>query len=361
MTISKEARIGILATLSIAAAIWGYKFLKGENILDRSIILYAEYEDAKQINKSAPIYFRGVDIGSVKEIFFKPEGGLAKATLLLNLRQNPGIPKNARAVLFANGLLGGTAVNIEFDKACNGGDCVENEGTIQGVTKSAIESMLGEPQELDPYFDKAGKGVKTLLDTVSMYLSQPDNEVHKSLVDVKITLQHLRATTAALNKMMNASAGSIDATMQNMVSITGNLKANNEKISTLLNNVNDITANAKTMDFSKINKATEGVGESVDELKKTMAETQNTLKELTSVMVKMKNGEGTVGQFVTNDSVYHSLNMTLMHTQALMQDLRLNPKRYISLNPFRKYKTYVVPSEDPLLDTLQKRYNMMKN
>jgi phospholipid/cholesterol/gamma-HCH transport system substrate-binding protein len=361
MTISKEARIGILATLSIAAAIWGYKFLKGENVLDRSIILYAEYDDAQQINKSAPIYFRGVDIGSVKEIFFKPESGLSKATLLLNLRQNPGIPKNARAVLFANGLLGGTAVNIEFEKACNGADCIENEGTIQGTTLSTIESMLGRPQDLDPYIDKAGKGVVSLLDTVSIYLSRPDNQVQKSLYDVQITLKNLRASTAALNQMMNASAGSFNSTMQNMASISGNLKDNNEKISSLLTNVTDITTSAKTVDFGKINKATEGAEQSIDELKKALTDMQTTLKELTSVMVKMKSGEGTVGQFMTNDSVYHSLNMTLVQTQALMQDLRLNPKRYINLNPFRKYKNYVVPSKDPLLDTLQWRYNRAQN
>jgi phospholipid/cholesterol/gamma-HCH transport system substrate-binding protein len=148
--------------------------------------------------------------------------------------------------------------------------------------------------------------------------------------------------------------------LKNVESITGNLNANNDKVSKMLSNFNDVSTKANTVDFSKINAATDGVGQSVEELKKTLTATQNSLNELTTTIKKINSGSGTIGQFATNDSVYHSLNLTLLHTQALMQDLRLNPKRYINLNPFKKYKTYQVPSQDPLLDTLQKRFNTLQ-
>ena len=82
MKISNEAKIGILATITILLSIWGYKFLKGQDMLDRTLTIYADYLDAQQINKSSPVFFRGVQIGTVKEIVFRPDNG-TKATLVL--------------------------------------------------------------------------------------------------------------------------------------------------------------------------------------------------------------------------------------------------------------------------------------
>jgi phospholipid/cholesterol/gamma-HCH transport system substrate-binding protein len=359
MKISKEAKIGFLATVAILAAIWGYKFLKGENILDRSLTLYADFEDAQQINKSAPIYFRGVDVGTVKDIVFMPEKN-GKATLILNIRQNPGVPKNAVAQIFANGVLSGKAINLLFDKSCTTGDCAQNEDVIRGAVLNALESMLGSPANFDPYVEKVSRGLNVVLDTLDYRLTNPQSEVGQSLRDIQATLAALRQTTATLNKVMAASASSLNTTMSNVASITGNLNSNNEKINSLLSNISEVSGKANGVDFSKINKATEGVNESLSELKKTLGETQKSLGELSTSFKKINSGEGTIGQFATNDSLYHTMNLTLLHTEALIQDLRLNPKRYINLNPFRRYKPYIVPSQDPLLDTLQRRFNANK-
>lgn len=359
MKLSNEVKIGLFATITIVVAIIGYRFLKGQNLFSKAVTLNAEYADAQQINKSSPVYFHGVEVGNVLDFYFKPDD-VSKVTLTLNIKNNPGIPKNARAVIFSNGLLGGKAINLEFDAPCTGGDCAQSGDYIKGMTRGALEGMIGTPADMDPYIDKASKGIYTLMDTLKMSLQDPNNEVGKSLRDIQMTLLSLRQTTAVLNQVMAASAGSLNGTMKNVESITSNLKTNNEKITTMLSNINDVTGKANTIDFSKINKATEGVGQSIDELKKTLAETQSSLNQLTSTFKSVNAGEGTLGQLAKNDSVYHSLNRTLIQTQALMQDVRLNPKRYINLNPFRKYKQYVVPSKDPLLDTMQMRYNSLQ-
>jgi phospholipid/cholesterol/gamma-HCH transport system substrate-binding protein len=356
MTISKEARIGILAALSIFAAIWGYKFLKSESIIDRALLLNVEFSDVEQLTKSSPVFFRGVQIGSVKDFSFQTNNGM-KPTIVLKITQNPGIPKDALVVLFNNGALAGKAIDLRFDKPCIDGNCAQTGDNMRGISIGMLESMLGKPDALDPYMMKLTNGMRGVYDTLKSDMSQPDNEVGKSLRDIQATLASLRASTAALNQVMAASAGSLNATMKNVEVITSNLKNNNDKISGMFSGANDVVGKANTIDFSKINKATDGVGQNLDELKKTLTETQATLKGLNNTFQKVSSGEGTVGQFVTNDSVYNSLNQTLLHTNALMQDLRLNPRRYINLNPFKKYKPYTVPSQDPLMDTLQKRFN----
>jgi phospholipid/cholesterol/gamma-HCH transport system substrate-binding protein len=356
MTISKEARIGILASLTIFAAIWGYKFLKSESIIDRALILNVEFDNVEQLTKSSPVFFRGVQIGSVKDFAFQANKGM-KPNIIIKISQNPGIPKDAIIALFNNGALAGKAIELKFSKPCAGGNCAETGDTLQGISIGMLESMLGKPDALDPYMMKLTNGMRGVYDTLKSDIGQPDNEVGKSLRDIQATLASLRASTTALNQVMAASAGSITMSMKNMETITTNLKNNNDKISSMFASANEVAGKANTVDFAKINKATEGVGQNLDELKKTLNETQATLKGLNATFQKVSSGEGTVGQFVTNDSVYNSLNQTLLHTNALMQDIRLNPKRYLNLNPFKKYKSYVVPSQDPLMDTLQKHFN----
>jgi phospholipid/cholesterol/gamma-HCH transport system substrate-binding protein len=359
MKISNEAKIGIFATLTIIAAFLGYNFLKGKSVLSKSITLYTDIPDAKQLPRSAPIFFRGVEVGNVQDLFFKTDGK-KNVTLALNFKQNPGIPKNATAMLFANGVLGGTAVELLFDHMCENGDCAENGDYIKGSVQGKLEGYIGKPKDIAPYMDTMVVGITKLIDALSDNLKKPDNEVGKSLRDIQVTLVNMRQATASLSQLMAASSGTLKGTLQNVESITGNLNANNDKVSKMLSNFSDVSGKANTLDFSKINAATEGVGQSVDELKKTLTATQNSLAELTNTIKKINSGQGTVGQLATNDSVYTSLNLTLLHTQALMQDLRLNPKRYINLNPFKKYKTYQVPSQDPLLDTLQRRFNSIQ-
>ena len=150
MKISNEAKIGILATLVLAASVWGYKFLKGEGIIDRSLTLYADFEDVKLLNKTAPVYYRGVDIGVVKDIIFRPDN-TSKATLVLNIKQNPGVPKDAIAQLFSAGILAGPAVQLLFDRPCSGDNCAKSGDYLKVSILSAIASMIGTPQELDPY------------------------------------------------------------------------------------------------------------------------------------------------------------------------------------------------------------------
>ncbi len=356
MKLTNEAKIGLLATIVIVAVFFGYKYLKNESVFENTLTLYADYDDAQQITLSSPIYFRGVQIGTLKEINFTGENK-QKAVMAMRIKQNPGIPKNAKAVLFVNGALGGKALEITFDKPCQGGNCAVTGDHLQTSSLNLFQSFVGEPEAIAPYMKQVSIGVNGMVNDLSDNLKKPDNEVGKSLRDLQATLVSLKQTTAAMNTLMATSAGALNSTFKNMDVITRNLVDNNSQISSMLSNANTLTQKANTVDFSKINTATDGLNKNLTALSETIAEAQNTLKGLSGTLDRVKNGEGTVGKFVANDSVYYNLNLTLLLTQALMQDLRLNPKRYINLNPFRSYKQYVVPAKDPLLDTLQLRYN----
>ena len=356
MTITKETKIGILAVVTIIASFWGYKFLKNESVLDKNIILLSDFDNAEQITTSSPVFFHGVTIGTLKEIKFRPDNN-NRPTLVIALKQNPGIPKNAQVVLFSNGVLAGKALQIEYETACAGKNCAVSGDYLKGTSQSMLQSMIGKPEQLDPYVKKMTNGVNSVMDSISLSLKKPDNEVGKSLRDVQQALISLRQSTETVNKLLAASSNNMKATFANMEELTRGFAKNNDNIASAISNVKSLTGKANTINFSKINGATDSLAVSLGELKQTLAESQNALKGMTTVMNKVSNGEGTIGQLIANDSIYKNLNLMLIHSEALMQDVRLNPKRYINFNPFRRYKQYAVPEKDPLIDSLSKRYN----
>ena len=65
----------------------------------------------------------------------------------------------------------------------------------------------------------------------------------------------------------------------------------------------------------------------------------------------MDDGEGSVAQLLNNKEIYENLESTSKNLSLLLQDMRLNPKRYIRLSVFgRKGKDYTYPEGDPAFD-----------
>jgi len=62
---SNETKIGLLVIISLALMIWGYKFIKGKNILTSSSILYAQYDEVDQLATSTPVTIQGFQVGIV--------------------------------------------------------------------------------------------------------------------------------------------------------------------------------------------------------------------------------------------------------------------------------------------------------
>ena len=67
-------------------------------------------------------------------------------------------------------------------------------------------------------------------------------------------------------------------------------------------------------------------------------------------MKDLQDGKGTMGKLMKDQALYDNLNSTSKNLDLLMQDFRLNPKRYVNVSVFgKKQKEYEVPENDPAL------------
>jgi phospholipid/cholesterol/gamma-HCH transport system substrate-binding protein len=58
------------------------------------------------------------------------------------------------------------------------------------------------------------------------------------------------------------------------------------------------------------------------------------LKQIDQTIAALNAGEGTAGRLLSNAQVYESLNGSLRSLEALLRDLRENPRKYLRVKPF---------------------------
>src|SRR5690606_4910904 len=110
--------------------------------------------------------------------------------------------------------------------------------------------------------------------------------------------------------------------MQNLESITGNFKKNNAKINNILTNLDSLSD-----DLSKT------------EIKATIDNATQVMKNVEVITTKINNGEGSIGLLLNDDNLYNNLNNASESLDNLIKDVEERPGKYIRLSIFGKRDT----------------------
>jgi phospholipid/cholesterol/gamma-HCH transport system substrate-binding protein len=133
---------------------------------------------------------------------------------------------------------------------------------------------------------------------------------------LRATILNTQATTEAVRDLMRANQRNINAITSNMASLTSSLRQTEQKFSRLASNMNDIT---DTLKNAPINNMVRQMNQTVGEAQATLAKLNQTLNQT----------NGTVGRLMNDDSLYANMNASTESLNALLQDLKANPKRYV--------------------------------
>ncbi|MCC6279213.1 MAG: MCE family protein [Saprospiraceae bacterium] len=365
MKLNNETKIALLAIVAVGLAIWGFKFLKGIDIFSASQTFYVRYENVDQLTSSSPVFIKGLQVGTVRDLYIDKADD---KTIIAVLDIQPGvdIPKDALATIVGQSLMGGKAVEITITHPCEGKDCAESGSYLQGSFRSFLQSIVGEPGEIDAYTDRLRKGLTINLDSLAK--ANPNGPA-ASLEALDHSLRNLEVMTNRINQLLASSSSGISATANNAAEITRGLRDSNKDISAMIANLSEVSAQLKNADLTKSTQKAvatlDSVTLSLTALRGTLSTTERTISRVDTLAQNLVRGEGLVGKSLTDEALYDNLVRTTRHMNLLMQDLRLNPKRYttVKLKIFGKNKTkgYANPIDDPayqiLLDSLERDYD----
>jgi phospholipid/cholesterol/gamma-HCH transport system substrate-binding protein len=66
------------------------------------------------------------------------------------------------------------------------------------------------------------------------------------------------------------------------------------------------------------------------------------MANLNEITTKINNSEGSIGQLINNDTLYNNIEDVTYSLNRLVEDLRLNPKRYVHFSALNLGKTVYV-------------------
>ena len=301
--------------LGILAVIMGFGYLKSSSIFDSSRTFYAVYDHVGGLQTGTQVSLNGLVVGNVSSIRFRDNSGKLVVTFMVN--NNFEFSKNSKVELFDTGIIGGKGLQIipAFDGAAN----AQPGDTLQSTTKPGLTELV--QQNLTPLqmsLESTVSDADTLLTNIN------------SILDAR-TKRELQQSISGLNQLVRTFQGS--ASKLNTL-----LEANGEQLDSTLKNVNTITSN-----FSKISDSLANAG-----LGKTLTDLQSTVSSLNQVLGKIEKGEGTFGKMAHDEELYNNLTEVSRELDLLIQDFRLNPKRYVNVSVFgKKQKEYELPEDDP--------------
>jgi phospholipid/cholesterol/gamma-HCH transport system substrate-binding protein len=346
---SNETKVGLLAAIAIFLGIWGYKFLKGTNLLTSSQTFYVRYDNVDQLRPSNPIFISGLQVGMIKDIYVDNEDDKT-LVCVLNIDKGVDIPKDATAAIIGLTLMGGKAIEIVITRPCEG-DCAPSGSWLKGETRSLARSLLGDPTQLDAYASR----VRMAFDSIAN--PNDPNGLGPTLKSLEQSLAGVAEITRRVNALLAASTAGISATTNNAAAITNALKNNNDDITATINNLKEVSNQLKGAGMDQtvksINTAIAEMENSLKTLQATIATAQTAIGQVDTLARGLSEGKGSLGLLLTDDQLYNNLNLTLF--EAGVASTKIRSSRLLGRN--RQVKN---PFKDPAygiwVDSMQQHY-----
>lgn len=297
MKISKEVKTAILAIVAIALLIFGYSFMKGNNLFDSSRKFYAVYNNVQGLSSSSKVTINGLKVGTVSSIGFLNDKGQVLVTL--HVESEFKFSKNSTARIYGGSFIGGKSMEIIPDYKAG---IAKSGDTLKGDIEEGLLELVNE--RLTPLQEKI-ENVVVSVDTLVTSLNQVMDStgrrnLKEGLSKFNNTMTRLNNSSIKIDKLLSDNTVKLDTTFTNLSETVYNFNTLSDslaqiKVEPLLVKVNDVLDNFK---------------EASD---------------------KLNSKEGTAGKLLNDDKVYNNLEHATKQLEELIQDIKLNPKRYVNV------------------------------
>ena len=311
MNLSKEIKTAIFALSGFGLFFIGFNYLKSNDVFVRDNIFYAVYDNAEGLMMGTPVTIQGFQVGTVDQVSLLP--GNKNIVVRFRVEKKYEFSRNSLARIYEAGLLGGKslAVDPQFDDAyfAQSGDTLKSE--IAPGLSELVNDKLSPLQE---------KIESMIMNADSVLIS------FKNVLDPTSQLQ-LKSSIENLNTSISKFS-SISETIDNSLSENGIL---NQTFDNLLDLSVDLSVVSSSLKEAKLNETFQDLGSAVG--------------NLSQILESLQKGESSLGKLITKDDLHQSLEETNAQIQLLLEDMRLNPKRYVHFSLFGKKKVKYKPSD----------------
>lgn len=307
MKFSNEVKTGILVIFGIGLFVFGFSYLKSNDIFVSDRTFYAVYSDVEGVVNGTPVTVNGLPVGNIQNIsFYKGNQLLVK----FRVENDIQFSVNSLAQIYETGLIGGKALAIipANDKAAN---AISNDTLQSSIAPGLTDLVNKKITNLQIKIESMVMSADSVLFKINrVFDDSTRNNLRKSVSNFNTTISDLAETSSMIKSIIQSNKNNVDLTLSN---------------------------------FSKISKDLSDVSSSLNDgnLETTLSNFKNSSDNLSKILIDINQGDGTLSKLIKNDSLFNNLNDASKSIDLLLEDIRLNPNRYIHFSVFgKKNKPY---------------------
>jgi phospholipid/cholesterol/gamma-HCH transport system substrate-binding protein len=311
----EQIRVGLVLIVALAILAMAVFFIGGiGHVFGERYRLVTLMESAAGLVPGAPVQVAGQNAGQVDRIeFIRPEdrpptGETVAVWLTVNVEVRGQVREDSRARVRTQGLLGDRLIDIEPGSAelaiMQEGDTLAsapalNYQELLGQAADAVESLTTLSRSLSEVADSLLTGEGSLGQMLV------DDRLYRGLVDLSGSMSEVMGPMADgegfLGKLIQEDTlyHRLVSTTTQLDSLTGQLLSESGTFGRLVHS---------------------------DSLYRALS---SSAARTDSLLAKLERGEGSLGRLTTEEDLYEELLKTIVDLNALLQDVRSDPKRFV--------------------------------
>jgi phospholipid/cholesterol/gamma-HCH transport system substrate-binding protein len=323
-------RVGILFLVAVIIIFWGINFLKGKDILQFEKTFYAEYNRIGGLTRSSPVTLNGFQVGQVRGIKLSD-----KKTGMIEVRfsiseKSIDIPKGSIARIYSVDLMGTKGIEMVFSGSagwCTPGDTLAGaiEGDLRDQVSAQVIPLKIKAEEIMSSLDSVLTGINLIFNEKNR------NNLQGSFSSINGTLDNLEKATGYFQEYLMDESSKISHALSNIDSISQDLRSQTSALKNFISNLNQISDSLAGVSLVGTFNSLNGI-----------------LNDLHLIVRDVNQGQGTLGRLVTSDTLYSALLATNASLNRVIEDIRINPGRYVSLSLREKQHTIYSPGDTEL-------------
>lgn len=300
MKISNELKVALTILVALLISVLGYRIMGDMPLFRQSKILYTQFEKADGLTPGSYVYINGVKVGSVKGMSLV-EGDSVQVTLSFGL--DTEIPVDSEAHLRSSGLLDEKAIVIRRGDA---NQYLEHDDQMKGVYESGMMEVLSqEGRQLSEDVSESFGKLNDLLEELNTLFDE------EAQAKVDTTLTNIQSTTDEISTLFRNKRSDLEQSITHAQQFLANVDT------------------VSTRNKERIDSVMVGLEGTVKELEVLSRDLTETNKELQTILVKINDGEGSLGKLVNDPALYENLEGLSGEMEILIKNINEDPGKYL--------------------------------
>jgi phospholipid/cholesterol/gamma-HCH transport system substrate-binding protein len=333
---SREALVGVVIVGAVLLGVFGTLWLQGFAWGAEHREVTAVFTEIGQVRTGAPVKFRGVRVGRVRDIRVDPGGQFVR--LRLTVHEHITLPDDAVVILSPESMFGDWQAEIHTSARFPYAEYarIDEPDVLPGYA-------LPDIAHLTAMADRISDNIAVLTERVGIAFSE---ETARNVADL---IENVQEVSRGLSDLVTQQAESFAQVTEEVRGATrGVTSAARQAESTLLTAEQTIRNMDGLLQRRELETALQDLAETAEnlrgfsgdlretnvEVREMAARVDSTFIRIGGVLGRFENAEGTLGRLLHDPTAAAELEGSLAELQLLLEDIRENPRRYLRLSIF---------------------------